>query len=203
VPGVPSDQRFAEYIRRVMGLREATSLHLIEDLMPVVPVLDPTAPEHALARRERRYAFSTTQAAPGVGNFAHVILEVPTSHPNALVVVERVYVMLGGGPFRMTLQVGLTGGGSLAQNLDLRGGPSGAFSGPRSMAQFIAGFTAALLGNFHWRSLITPVVDHPPVVLTAGTSLRVANETANDALTVAMVFRERAVNSDELNPTGA
>lgn len=59
------EQRFADFVARVTGLRESTALELIPDLMPVLPVVNPEHADLHLARGERpvSFAFDVTSAA--------------------------------------------------------------------------------------------------------------------------------------------
>lgn len=195
------EQRFAEYVRRLLSLRESTALEALPDLMPVLPVLDPGAPENKLLRRERRFGQAMTQAASGAGNYGHVMLDVPATAGNVIAVVDFCRAVQGTGPFRATLTFAASGATLSGKNLDLRGGPTGAFTGAQSQAKYRADFSASLNGSFFWRWTNNQDAP-PPVVLGPNTFLQVQNETANELFTLAFSWYERTVDPAELSPTG-
>jgi hypothetical protein len=208
MPGVPSETRFAELVRRLLGLREGTSLHPIEDVMPVLPVLDPAAPEMALLRRER-WCAGHILVTSGAANFAQVGITNPALS-GKLVVLERAHVFGSSGAqlyarvLSLALGFGVTS--TAVQNLDGRGcsdsvtPPPSAVVGSRDLAVAITPFLnfadppAAGMLTLDLRGIVLPPAWQ---FLLSRAVVGAAN------LAATFIWRERAVNPDELNPTGA
>jgi hypothetical protein len=208
MPGIPSEQRFAELVRRVLGLREATTLHPIEDLMPVLPVLDPASPENALLRRER-WCAGHILVTSTAGNYAQVGITNPAGS-GKLITLERAVLFGSSGAqvygrvLSLALGYGVTS--TNVQNLDGRGctdsvtpAPS-AVVGSRDLAIAISPFF-----NFSDLPAAGAInLDLRGIVLAPAWQFLLSRAIVGAAnLAVTFVWRERAVNPDELNPTGA
>lgn len=83
------EQRWAEFVRRMAGLRESTSLELLPDLMPVLQVVDPSEPELHLYRRERLAQGWYIEVAGGAGVYSYLELCNPAGS-GSLVVVDTM-----------------------------------------------------------------------------------------------------------------
>lgn len=210
-----TEQRFMEYVRRLLSLRESTALEALPDLMPVLPVVDPAAGEMALNRRERRWGGSFTQAAGGAGQFGQSFLTNPAGS-GVLCVVDAFAGYTGGAASGVAAAyITTAAAGSLSgKALDTRGvEPVASFLSLPSICQRGVNLTATPpSSSAFWRwpcpplvAVVTPTsptVHRIPIVLRPGTTLVLGNETANEAFTGMFIWRERPT-VDELNPTGA
>lgn len=190
------ETRFAEFIRRTFGLREGTSLNLLPDAMPVVPLIDAQAPEHLLMRRERRYVASATVAPVAAQQSCFELLNTSS---NQLIVIDEFEAW---APAGVELAVAVTGGTGVAgvvssQSLDQRGNP-------RSQAQCLAGANAFAFGPW-WRTLIAATSTGTKklgLVLAPGQRATFWIPVANIQLNIVVVWRERALGgNDELQPS--
>jgi len=208
MPGVPSEQRFAELVRRLLGLKEGTSLHAIEDVMPVLPVLDPSAPELALLRRER-WCVGRAEGTAGAANYSQVGVSNPAGS-GRLLSLERAIVRGAGGVQVygrvLSLALAYTAPSAEVQNLDGRGctdsvtPPPGGAVGFRDSATPISPYFN--LSDLPATGAIT--LDLRGIILPPGWQFLLSRGVIGaSALGATFIWRERAVNPDELNPTGA
>ena len=72
--------RFAGFLKRVAALRESTSLELLPDLMPVLPVIEARAAEMHRWRDERLFAVRETGGGGGAGTFDTHSFSPPPGH---------------------------------------------------------------------------------------------------------------------------
>lgn len=86
---IPFEHRFAEALRKILGLRESTALDVLPDIMPVLPCLDADDPAQALPRGERLFTGGALGTAAGA-QFPVVWLENNTA--NTLVVLTEMLV---------------------------------------------------------------------------------------------------------------
>jgi len=200
------EQRWAEFVRRALALRESAPQGLLPDLMPVLVVNEPDAFEMHLARRERTYEAAAVQA-PG-GNFAVVRLNNPALS-GALLVTDRIAYSVdavGGVLFQVAASATpVTVKGNAA---DARASPNvtpisigglasnAAGAGPGAGAWAENNIVAADLNKTH-------LALGGPYVIPPGFGLFVMASLNTMTLTVLARWTERAVDSVELSPTGA
>jgi len=200
------ETRFAEFVRRVMALHESTSLDVLGDLMPVLSVLDPAAPEMALLRRERRFMLRRS-FTPTVGQFAEILICNPAAS-GTLFVIESLYAYssVAGDAAVLVADGSLGAVDANTQTLDWRGVPSGALA-PRPRAQFLSRDAAGV--GAQYPRLPAPVVGGsargftPGIVMPPGTITFVQRDVITASLIVDFTWSERSVTEEELQPTGA
>jgi hypothetical protein len=206
VPGVAAETRFAELVRRVLGLRESTSLHPIEDLMPVLSVLDPGAPEQALLRRDKPF-LAGFGSNPIVAQFGLLEIFNPLASGGIIVVDSfETGAPLGLLRMRWQNQVGQTAGlvnlvAVTAKTSDGRNrndpftrgfGVLRAGTVPASVA--LGGACTSFATNLF--STVTPV----GIVLAPGQAFVLEAGTTNLELIANIRWRERALDASEMNP---
>jgi hypothetical protein len=197
--------RFAEYIRRLMGLRESTALDVLPDLMPVVSVLRDEDPALYRLRNEKLFG-AGVEGTSAAAQFPTCWLTNPS--PNAIVVCETLTIH-SGGAFAVAYQTFGTppGAGLLGVN-----GEDDRDVGNLGLQAQVAFESAAaaigvatpmrvvqLLAN---TTLVLPVhiVLRPSGVPGAagGSHLRVQGQNANSQLHVNFYGYERALGQAEL-----
>jgi hypothetical protein len=205
------EQRFTAELYRILGLRESTALELLQDVMPVLPILDPASPELLFQRGEQRYVSTKTAPANGAGTFAQVIMNFPDKLSGKVAIIEKVQA--------------LSNTGAALTNLDWRIGPYGLGAGPavgvaldnRNLAtsslRLSTTGVAAPTGTFVWQSGLgaaggaVPNAAEDPLPMVIGgqgdpsgnlIGLAVNTGLANADLTVFVVWRERSVGGGEL-----
>lgn len=208
MPGVPGEQRFAEFVRRALALRESTTLHPIEDLMPVLPVLDPGAPELALLRRER-WCLGRSEGTSAAGNYAQVGITNPAGS-GRLVVLEDAWVRGTGGVQIygrvLSLALAFTTTSAEVQNLDGRGCTDSVTPPPIAAVGFRDSATPILpfLNIGDLPAVGTTFLNLRGTVLPPGWQFLLSRAVVGaSALGASFRWRERAVDAAELNPTGA
>jgi len=207
MPGSYGEQRFSELVRRALALRESTALHPIEDLMPVLPVLDPGAPEQALLRRDKPFCTGFIAAAIA-GQLGVIELFNPLAS-GGIIIIDHLEVgaPLGLLRFRWQNQVGQNTLANLVaitpKASDGRNGQSPftrGFCVPRagtvgaSIAQ--GGVCTSFATNLY--SVKFPV----GIVLAPGQSFAAESQTVNLDFIANVWWRERAVDNSEMNPGG-
>lgn len=194
------ESRWAEYVRRCAALRESTSLELIQDLMPVLPVVDPGLPEMSLLRRDKRCAGWTT--APAVAAQQGYCEVRNPAGSGLLVVVDkaRAWPAVAGAAMGFRAQLTTLGGGALAST---RAAVDTRSVGP-AVATIYVGTAAVALPGLEYAQGSSPVgVEFGPYILEPGDNIIVWSLTANAEVNFSFRWRERAVDGSELVPSGA
>jgi len=197
------DQRFAQALARWLDYHESTALEVLQDLMPVLPVLDPASPELLLSRGERRYA-SLATSGPVAGQFSGVIFFNPLSS-GALAVIEKVRPLCLTAAPAMAISWRSRRPGAIGANPAAGLAVDGRATGP-SVVTLSTETAAVPTGVFVWNGTALPI---PPAggafdewpgswVLAPGDALAVHGETANQTLVVEAVWRERSASASEL-----
>lgn len=201
------ETRFAELVRRLAAMRESTALELLPDLMPVLPVVDPAAPEMALLRRDRLCGGRVGLAAVA-GQTPFLKIWNPADS-NLLVVLERILVTTGTAlSFGTQLFVGAASSANTASRIfaDSRG-QTISTSGP--MCVLAGGTTGAAHPTMNGEHERIPVTDTTElrvasrVVLHPGAQFYIGGDTVNVNLTFNVRWRERVCDPTELQPSGA
>lgn len=199
------ENRWAELVRRLAALRETTALELIQDLMPVLPVVDPGDAEYRLLRRERMFHQSLN--APAVaGQASRVRWGNPgTAGSRILAVVEEVRLYsVAAQSVEVTIQSGWGAAASSASVRDMRG--ISAASPAQSQMNALADATAVLPTIFPTRVFLQAGVQSVVqlgYVLPPGWYVSFTGDLVNTALNASLRWYERACDSSELNPSGA
>jgi hypothetical protein len=199
------DQRWAELVRRMTALHESTSLELLPDLMPVLEVSEPTSGEQFLLRRERLCG-GWCGLVPTAGQNANLLLQ--NLSPNLLITVDRAWVRASAAAdVRARIGVSI-----------ITGSPA-TTKGFKDVRGIIQSSTAPMAELRVWDvagTLTGPDTDRPsvtvanewaevagPWVLSPQTALAIVSVTVTVTLEARFHWRERFVEPEELNPTGA
>lgn len=210
MPGSIWQQRFTEYVKRVTDRRESTSLVILDDVMPSLPVLDPAAPELRSYRGEVLGHYLQTIGAvaaqyAGLGIFAPGAAAGPAGNvKNVVLVVNRVKVWTSGAS---GVEM------KYASNAIVPGGSQAGTGAGADRRNLVAGVTKPTQAVFSSRSnaaqLGIQVVDkvlgaasqqvfEGPWVMTDGGGLFVEADTVNVALTAVFDWYERSSPSEVL-----
>lgn len=201
------EQRFAQYVRRLLALRESSSLEVLPDLMPTMPVIEADAPDVILLRGERRWG-AAGQVTSAAGNRATTMLLNQSSRSQpTLITVEALWV-LATTSLLFKLAENFTGAvlGTACEyaTLDIRGiGPAFGTLPPSGTARMVDN-NLGLLGQTFGRSVppTTGVWLRAPeisVVLPPGAALYYqADAVGANTLHAYWVWRERSVQPDEI-----
>lgn len=195
------EQRFSRFVRRFTAQREAASLELVPDLLPVLSVAQPDDLDVRTLRGERPCSgFFTQAAAPGFFNFQALV----NGTDNVLLVVEDMDLWGGAGG----IQAGILGGATALGAASGQLGPRDSrWIGTPVQAVWRYGTTggAAMGQSSLWSSMGTMALASTvmnirlPVVIAPGYSLIIVSLAANEALRVALRWRERVVDAAELS----
>ncbi|HET8542497.1 MAG TPA: hypothetical protein VFL83_21665 [Anaeromyxobacter sp.] len=187
--------RFAEYLKRVFGLREGTSNQLLPDLMPTAPTLDAAACELLRARDELLAHGTVDVAAGGAGNRSEAWFWNDT--PGTLLAFDRIAVsVVTAGRVYLCLTSGIAppAANSLMAPADSRWGlrlVGKCGSTTRGGAIISAPLTAA----FDLPAAQSVILQWP-VVLSNGWRLVVVASTANVGLLATALVRERTAPTE-------
>lgn len=194
------EQRFARFIRRLANLRESSSLELLPDVMPVLPIVDPERVDlESLAGYRPCSGFFTQAAAPGFFNCQ--CLTNPTA--NTLLTIERLDVFGGAGG----LQWGLMDGQPVANESSQKGlrDPRHSLTGVAIEGRWFYGTTGgAAVGQSSIGSTMGTAAFATPreylldLVVPPGWSFVVIGGAANEQLRVRIDWAERTVDRAEL-----
>lgn len=199
------ESRFAQYIRSVCGLRESTSLELLPDLMPVLPVVDPADAAQWLSRRERPYCMHIAQAAGGAGQYSYISLVNPAGS-HKLLVVEKVWGKASLAGLDLGCQI-LLGGSSSPSSTATRDTRGIAAANPQPSAGWLFARTlgaAPATTHWQWQLQLAPgEVPIAPIILAPNSTMDLYGLTANVGMDLTIWWRERAVDNAELAPSGA
>lgn len=200
------EQRWAEYVRRLGALRESSALELLPDLMPVLPVVDPSAEELLLARRERRFACNFNLPGSGVGNYYKVMLW--NGSVATLGILERWNANASTNGFLIQPIVTDTADAPnvvAALPLDLRGINAGAVTAQQQLRASYGAPAVAPTGNggYGFMGSVNDSLIEGRIVIPPGTGVILHQRDANTTLRVSLEWRERRVDPAELNATGA
>lgn len=201
------EQRFASLVKRVLGLRESTTLEALPDLMPVLPVLDANDFAYATLRGDRWVSSRQTVVAVAAQGSRVQLFNNTTDR---LVFVESVELSV--------LNVGDMVGWYLA-GIHLAAGATGGYldgrdqgSVPTGSLAFEAETSAASPATANWIGHTTlsavptagsTVMIYPKVVLRPNQALRFECGTVNNGMRASIMYRERSCGPGELAQLGA
>jgi hypothetical protein len=207
MPASVSNQRFSQWLQRILGLRESTALDVVDQLIPVLPVIDPTGREFALYRGDHYYAAIRSVANGGAGTFAAVSIQLPTAAGKIAVIDEiRPFLDVGvaSGVVEYHSERGLvTGGAGPATGLALDGRnaapsavliTSGTPAAPPGVFIAQAGIGAPAAAD----TFLKPWDWLRGWVLIPNSALRVTVAIAATDLNVMVLWHERATDGSEL-----
>lgn len=202
------EQRFARYVAALAALRESTALEVLPDLMPVLPVVDPAAPELRGERGEDLLIRNATAAAV-VGQRSLVGVRC-LANSNTIIVIERAMFFTGttaGGvkfTFGAPLGVG-TGTPGITRNRRLsRLAGAAALTGVGTGTIFTANIASPGSGYaalWEWGPSTPLGVSQElvgvPVILGPGQDCWLESTVDNQALTASFIWSERVVDGQE------
>jgi len=207
MPGVAAETRFAELVRRALGLRESQALHPIEDLMPVLPVLDPRATEQALLRRDKPYCTGFFAGAIAAQFGVIEIFNPLTS--GGIVVIDHFEIGAPLGLLRVRWQ------NQLGQNVigNLVAVQPKTSDGRNGQTPFTRGFSVLRAGTVPasiavggacttFATNLYSVRHAAGIVLAPGQAFAMESVVVNQNFEVNVWWRERAVDASEMNPLG-
>jgi len=196
------DQRFAQALARWLDYHESTALEVLQDLMPVLPVLDPSSAELLYSRGDARYHTQHVSAAVA-GQFSFLNISNPLAS-GKLVVIERVepFLLVGVAAtlvdYRFLAPAATPGATAVGLAADGRNVSAG-------VVRIGPGSSAAPPGVFFWQTGIAAEVaarmniDKAPVpfVLAPDQTLSVICGTVNTGILANFTWRERSVTGAE------
>jgi len=207
VPASVSNQRFSQWLQRILGLRESTALDVVDQLIPTLPVIDPAGREYALYRGDHYYASIKSVPNGGAGTFAAVSIQMP-ANSGKIAVIDEVLPFLDTGTASTNVDYHsergtITGGAGPAVGLALDGrniapsavlltsgtpaAPPGVFIGQ----QGVGAPAAADVYLKGWECL-------RGWLLVPSSALRVTVALAATDLNVMVLWHERASDGSEL-----
>jgi len=195
----PTVTRFSDYVQRTFGIKGSTPQGaVIEDVMPVIGLVDPTDVEHHWTRNE--VLWTTSQYIGGGGAGAWGRLQIVTS-PGYITVIEamQVYADSGACSYIADLTLGVLGGvpNVAFQRADARGSLIPSSPG----AQGYVSTPAAPAGGILWRCVVgnlTSVLVPLGCVLNEGARFTVGCLTPNFPLCVNVWGYDRLAEDWEL-----
>lgn len=200
------ETRFAEIVRRLAGMRESTALELLPDLMPVLPLIDPAAPELALLRRER-LGSGRVDVTAVAGQSAFLKVHNPVGS-GLIVTVRRVSAYAAAATL---ISSGLVVTGSATGSEGGKG-----YRDARGLTLSTAAPTTKLLygTSVAHPTLVqsaqpipiateTELATAVPYVLSPGSQLYLAASVVNTTVAFNVMFTERVCDPTELQPSGA
>lgn len=195
------EQRFSRFVRRTTAQRETATLELVPDVLPVLPVIEPSDLDLRTLRGERPCAgFYTQAAAPGFFNFQALVNDTA----NCLLTIENFDIWGGAGGAQAGLFSGPLALGAAHGQLGVR---DSRWLGSPVQAIWKQGTTggAAMGQTSLWSSMGTLALAVPerniplPIVVRPGDSFIWVCLAANEALRLAVRWRERVVDAAELS----
>jgi hypothetical protein len=205
MPVVVYENRWNEQLRRLFGARSSLSLTLLDDILPVAQLFDPSSPEMALPRGERAAEGQGTAGAVA-GQNSFVSVENPTSlQAPGLVIIDAIYI--AGTVAAETYNIGI-----LTDPFFSTGATVGT-KGPRDGRRAGLGSTSIFTVLRQGTNIGLPVSVKAVTSETTGKTLYlndgwvlpprwvlvVSRSTANAALgPVSFTWRERAIDPAEL-----
>lgn len=197
------EQRFADYVRRLFGLRESSALELIPDVMPVAPVMDATDPIAVAARREREAAGYVT-AAGTAAQWNHVALLNPAGSGVVVVASARWNGITNGCQAGLAEEATIAALGTAFSTKGWRDSRLLLTTSP--VAQLKQGTTGGI--SIGASSLVPQVqVDGlgfvERCILLPGKALVIDSIGVNEAIRVAFTWSERLAAPDDNRPPAA
>jgi hypothetical protein len=198
------EQRWAEFVRRYMGLRESSALDAAPELLPVLVVNEPGAPESRLARRERSWEGS--HAVAGGATFAGIQLNNAkgASTERNLVTIDKLVVRCSVVGF-VNLTVAYAPDNQAAGNVeptDTRAAAS-VLVPKAKLEGATRGAVAAAAASYSLPVANTDYEIPAGYVLAPGTQLYIVASAVGTTITANVRWSERDVDPSELTPTGA
>lgn len=189
------EQRWSDFVRTVTSLRESTELELLPDLMPVLLVNDPVAPELARARGERLITASISGTA-AAAQFATLWVENRAA-TNVLVVLRNIIIVSSVGQVvgMRSVASAAPGAPTTVQSDDDRD-PGVSMATRMVFESAVASFVTATSRTF---AIQGSVLTQVPIqqVIAPGFSFQVQLQTANSDLRIMVQGYERVVTARE------
>lgn len=188
--------RWSEYVKRLLSLRESTSLEALPDLMPVFPVSNPASAEHHAARGEILLG-AGGQITGLAGEFPTVYIGLPSTAENMILVVDSIVIASSAAQQVSWLPTsGAVPGTLSAAPTDDERIPN---ARTRSVIS-ITSETVVFVGDRARTTLLpvsTPIVIPTRIVLGPGKRLSVQGHTAASRIHVVFQGYERQAMPDE------
>ena len=191
--------RWAEALRRWLGLQGTQGLQLIDDVFPVVPLVEAEAPDQFYLRDVLRFAEGVGQAA-SVGNISGVFL---SNAAEQLLVIEQVWVHGASVAYHWRAAVELTGGpgtGGLMNPRDARAaaGITAVNAAAGASTGFITNAVNTIGRQFFGHTPVNGMnIVEPGVVLEPASRFMVQTEPVNTEIDVCFIFRVRRLYEQE------
>ena len=190
--------RWNRYLSRLFGVKGGSRMTLLEDVMPVIPLLEDLSPDVDILRGEYRYGAGIVSNAVA-GQFSIVALSNPVGSGH-LLSIERIYLCnIGAGNATFTWHPGLTVfAGVTGFPWDGRAPPLslGAISARQNAVEPTgAGQLPQVCVAAHGTS---PVIEPARIVVPPGLAATVWCRTVNNAVLVGFEWTERLAEAGEL-----